>query len=85
MTERAVRAAHYLSDSSEAWIERALTEVSARRPGLDDGSPPVRALRDYLKRSWIDSQISYQEKTSGKQRRSMSGWSGRQNCFSCLP
>ena len=23
----------YLSDSSEAWIERALTEVSARRPG----------------------------------------------------
>ena len=58
----------YLSDSSEAWIERALTEVSARRPGLDDGPPPVKALRDYLNRSWIESQISYQEKTSGKQR-----------------
>ncbi len=59
----------YLSDSSEAWIERALAEVSARRPPLDDGSPPVRALRDYLNRSWIESQILYQEKTSGKQAR----------------
>ena len=35
---------------------------------LDDGSPPVRALRDYLNRYWIESQISYQEKASGKQR-----------------
>ena len=59
----------YLSDSSEAWIERALSEVMARRPGLDDGPPPVGALRDYLKRYWIDSQVSYQEKTSRKQRR----------------
>ena len=57
----------YLSDSSEAWIERALTEVSARRPDLDSGAPPVRALRDYLNRYWIESQISYQEKTSGRQ------------------
>ena len=57
----------YLSDSSEAWIERALTEVSARRPELDTGTPPVRALRDYLNRYWIESQISYQEKTSGRQ------------------
>ena len=59
----------YLSDSSEAWIERALSEVMARRPGRDGGPPPVGALRDYLKRYWIDSQISYQEKTSRKQRR----------------
>ena len=59
----------YLSDSSEAWIERALSEVTARRPELDYGPPPVSALRDYLKRYWIDSQISYQEKTSRKQRR----------------
>lgn len=58
----------YLSDSSEAWIERALTEVSARRPELDAGAPPVRALRDYLNRYWIESQITYQEKTSGQQR-----------------
>jgi hypothetical protein len=57
----------YLSDSSEAWIERALTEVSARRPQLDDGPPPVGALRDYLNRSWIESQIIYQEKASGRQ------------------
>lgn len=58
----------YLSDSSEAWIERALTEVSARRPELDAGSPPVRELRDYLNRCWIGSQITYQEGTSAKQR-----------------
>ena len=58
----------YLSDSSEAWIERALTEVSARRPELDAGSPPVRELRDYLNRCWIGSQITYQEGTSTKQR-----------------
>ena len=58
----------YLSDSSEAWIERALTEVSARRPELDSGAPPVRALRDYLNSYWIESQIFYQEKTSGRQR-----------------
>jgi len=58
----------YLSDSSEAWIERALTEVSARRPELDAGPPPVRELRDYLNRCWIGSQMNYQEGTSAKQR-----------------
>jgi hypothetical protein len=57
----------YLSDSSEAWIERALTEVSARRPEPDSAALPVRALRDYLTRYWIKNQISYQEKASGRQ------------------
>jgi SMODS and SLOG-associating 2TM effector domain 1/Protein of unknown function (DUF4231) len=57
----------YLSDSSEAWIERALTEVGARRPELETGSLPVDALRDYLKQYWIDSQISYQRKASRRQ------------------
>ena len=32
----------YLSDSSEAWIERALTEVTARRPELDAGAAGQR-------------------------------------------
>ena len=58
----------YLSDSSEAWIERALTEVSARRPELD-GTPPVTALRDYLNDYWIGSQITYQEKASRLRRK----------------
>ena len=40
----------YLFDSSEAWIERALTEVIACRPQLDAGSAPVEVLRDYLNR-----------------------------------
>ena len=57
----------YLSDSSEAWIERALTEVTARRPDLE-AEPPVRVLRDYLNRYWIGSQTSYQEKASRRQR-----------------
>jgi hypothetical protein len=57
----------YLSDSSEAWIERALAEVGARRPELRAGNPPVGALRDYLNRYWVESQISYQEKASGRQ------------------
>jgi hypothetical protein len=66
--ERSARLA-YLSDSSEAWIERALTEVGAQRPELDSGEPPVRALRDYLNHYWIESQINYQNKTSFKQAR----------------
>ncbi len=57
----------YLSDSSEAWIERALTEVSTRRPELDSEDPPDRTLRDYLNYYWIESQISYQRKTSKRQ------------------
>jgi nucleoside 2-deoxyribosyltransferase len=60
----------YLSDSSEAWIERALTEVGTRRPELDAGTPPVKALRDYLNRYWIGSQISYQNKSSEKEHAS---------------
>jgi len=59
----------YLSDSSEAWIERALAEVTARRPVLE-AEPPVKELRDYLNRYWIGSQISYQEEASGRQRTS---------------
>ena len=73
----------YLSDSSEAWIERALTEVSARRPGLDGGSPPVRELRDYLNRCWIGSQITYQEGPARSSARSRSGWFALRNCSSC--
>ncbi len=57
----------YLSDSSEAWIERALSEVSARRPALDGADPPVSALRHYLNHYWIEGQVAYQETTSGQQ------------------
>jgi hypothetical protein len=57
----------YLSDSSEAWIERALTEVMSHRPGL--GPPGVESLRDYLNHYWIGSQISYHEKSALLQRR----------------
>jgi hypothetical protein len=65
---RSVRVA-YLSDSSEAWIERALTEVMARRPELATGPPKVALLRDYLNHYWIASQISYHKKAGFLQRR----------------
>jgi hypothetical protein len=59
----------YLSDSSEAWIERALAEVMARRPELDTSPPDMTSLRDYLNSYWIGSQISYHKKTAFLQRR----------------
>src|SRR5205823_13183921 len=52
----------FFSDSSEAWIERALSEVIAGRPRLDAESAPLEVLRDYLRRHWIEGQISYQTK-----------------------
>ena len=58
----------FFSDSSEAWIERALSEVIACRPHLDAESAPLEVLRDYLKRHWIEGQISYQTRSSGHQR-----------------
>ena len=58
----------YFSDSSEAWIERALTEVMAHRPDMDP-SPGVASLRDYLNQYWIGSQVSYHENTARRQRK----------------
>jgi SMODS and SLOG-associating 2TM effector domain 1 len=58
----------FFSDSSEAWIERALSEVIACRPHLDVESAPFEVLRDYLKRHWIEGQISYQTRSSRHQR-----------------
>ena len=60
----------FFSDSSEAWIERALSEVIARRPQLDARSAPLDVLRDYLKRNWIESQVAYQTRASGRYRAS---------------
>ena len=57
----------FFSDSSEAWIERALSEVIARRPQLDAGSAPLDVLRDYLKRNWIEDQVAYQTRASQHQ------------------
>jgi SMODS and SLOG-associating 2TM effector domain 1 len=65
---RSVRLA-YFSDSSEAWIERALTEVMAQRPELDTSSHDMAALREYLNRCWIENQICYHSKTAFLQRR----------------
>ena len=70
--ERSARLA-YLSDSSEAWIERALTEVMARRPDVDTSAPDIASLRDYLQTHWIGSQLVYHRKTSTLQR----GWDDR--------
>jgi hypothetical protein len=58
----------FFSDSSEAWIERALSEATARRPHLNAASVPLDVLRDYLKRHWVEGQISYQTRRSGQLR-----------------
>jgi SMODS and SLOG-associating 2TM effector domain 1 len=63
---RPVRLA-YFQDPSEAWIERALTEVMTLRPKLDHQPSQVESLRGYLSRCWIGGQITYHHKTSRKQ------------------
>jgi hypothetical protein len=65
--ERSARLA-YLSDSSEAWIERALTEVVVRRPEMDIGQPDVAFLRGYLSQYWIGGQICYHKKAARRHR-----------------
>jgi hypothetical protein len=57
----------YFQDSSEAWIERALTEVMTLRPKLDHQPSQVESLRGYLSRCWIGGQITYHHETSRKQ------------------
>jgi hypothetical protein len=38
----------YLSDPSEAWIRRALTEITAHRPDIHTGHSDLPALQAYL-------------------------------------
>jgi hypothetical protein len=66
--ERSARLA-YLSDSSEAWIERALTEVTAGRPKIEDSQPDLAFLRSYLSQYWIGGQIYYHKRAARLQRR----------------
>jgi SMODS and SLOG-associating 2TM effector domain 1 len=66
--ERSTRL-EYFSDSSEAWLKRALTEVMARRPEINAASFDVISLRDYLSHHWIDNQIIYHEKRATMLRR----------------
>jgi len=61
--ERPTREA-YLSDPSEAWIRRALTEIMGRRPDVRIGSAGVAALRHYLSDCWIGGQVHYHEATA---------------------
>jgi hypothetical protein len=63
----------YLSDSSEAWIERALAEVMARRPTLDIRPTQLGTLREYLAQQWIRVQIDYHDKAAHAQRRADEG------------
>jgi hypothetical protein len=58
----------YLSDPSEAWIERALAEVVSHRPELGDDSPKAASLRRYLSQYWIGEQIGYHRKAARQHR-----------------
>jgi hypothetical protein len=64
--ERRERSA-YLSDPTEVWIERALDEITARRPPVRFGPAHVVPLRDYLSEHWIKAQIRYHEDTARRQ------------------
>ena len=64
--ERRERSA-YVSDPTEVWIERALDEITARRPPVRFGPADVAALRDYLSEHWIGAQIRYHENTARRQ------------------
>ena len=57
----------YLSDPTEVWIERALDEITARRPPVHFGPAHVVPLRDYLSEHWIRAQIRYHEDTARRQ------------------
>jgi hypothetical protein len=57
----------YLSDPTEVWIERALDEITARRPPVGFGPAHVVPLRDYLSEHWIGAQIRYHENTARRQ------------------
>lgn len=57
----------YLSDPTEVWIERALDEITARRPPVRFGPAHVVPLRDYLSEHWIGAQIRYHENTARRQ------------------
>lgn len=54
----------YFADPWEAWIERALAEVMARRPAVEAGPDDVVALRRYLSNHWIGGQQEYHEKAA---------------------
>jgi hypothetical protein len=58
----------YFSDSSETWIERALSEVLAHRPASDLTPADLSALKEYLGDNWIGRQICYHETSSMKLR-----------------
>jgi hypothetical protein len=56
----------YFSDSSEAWIERALSEILAHRPANDVKPADLNHLKQYLADNWIGGQIHYHEGQSKK-------------------
>ncbi|MFJ8623916.1 hypothetical protein ACIRD3_13855 [Kitasatospora sp. NPDC093550] len=61
------RSGSRLFDPSEAWVRRALREVTAHRPAIPMSSSDVPFLRDYLSRHWIGAQISYHRKAADRQ------------------
>ena len=57
----------FLSDPTEVWIQRAIEEIMARRPGVRLGPADVVPLRAYLSEHWIGAQIRYHENTARRQ------------------
>jgi hypothetical protein len=50
----------FLSDPSDAWIERAISAIRDLRPeGLEPDESEVSVIRQYLSRHWIEDELRY--------------------------
>ncbi|MGG2464352.1 hypothetical protein ACO0M4_32085 [Streptomyces sp. RGM 3693] len=53
-----------LFDPSEAWVRRAVLEITARRPPVRLTPADVPALKEHLSRHWIRAQIRYHQQAA---------------------
>ncbi len=58
----------YISDPSEEWIQRALSNVTAKRPAISIDENDVEQLRTYLAEHWIEDQARYHCRASRRHR-----------------
>jgi SMODS and SLOG-associating 2TM effector domain 1 len=57
----------FIADASESWIERALAEVTSRRPQLELAD--IQGTRRFLSRHWLENQVSYHSKLAKRHHR----------------
>ncbi len=50
----------FILNAAESWIERAIAEVTSRRPALQ--APDLYSIRQFLSKYWLSHQINYHSK-----------------------